>query len=383
MDVEYTISPGKKIFYGVFSIFIACGALFLLSTVFTHPEKTGIAVPFCVALFFLAILIGGQIRKKVIISTDHIVGINVLQRKELSTANVKGCRIGTKTIIIEPISTPGPKIIINNYADFDDNEDLTKWLKENFKDLDTADLETEHKKVLSDVALGATTEQREAKIAKSKWTAGIYNAVGVIIGLGSIPFDKQLPIVIIVILYPLLGILIMATSSGLIKFLSNPKRSVYSFAFIGLMTPSIALCLCASLGYNIDDYQHGLLLALIICLPITASFYLTGLNKDLPSIFGQLTMMLIISLVYGYGTIIKINCMFDKTAPQIIQTSVSDLDITQNKGTHYYLWLKSWDADQNLKEIEVSSTTFYRYHVGSIIDVRVKKGLLNIPWYYL
>ena len=81
----------------------------------------------------LAALFGGQLRKKVIISVDNVIKINALQKKELPTSEIKGCRISTKVIVIEPNTPSFPKIIINNYSDFHNSEDLTKWLKEEKK----------------------------------------------------------------------------------------------------------------------------------------------------------------------------------------------------------------------------------------------------------
>jgi hypothetical protein len=93
--------------------------------------------------------------------------------------------------------------------------------------------------------------------------------------------------------------------------------------------------------------------------------------------------MILFSAMYAYGCTIQVNCAFDKSNSQVIHTSIYNIDIRQSKGTHYYLYLKSWDSDPKPKSIEVSSEAFYRYPIGSDINVYLKKGVLNIPWYYL
>jgi len=169
MEVEYTISTGKQIAYGIFSAFLVVIAVIFLSLSFSNPGDLPIVSPIIVGFILLAVLVGGQVRKKVIISAERVVATNVLQTKELATADIKGCRLGPKTIVIESLSPSGPKIIINNYSDFIDGEDLKKWLQDNFKDIDATDLAEEQDQLLSDGKLGATKEEREAKITQSKW----------------------------------------------------------------------------------------------------------------------------------------------------------------------------------------------------------------------
>jgi hypothetical protein len=380
---EFTLSTGSKILYSFLAIFFLGIALLFLKLAFNDSNQPPIILLFVFSMMALAALFGGQLRKKVIISVDNVIKINALQKKELPTSEIKGCRISTKVIVIEPNTPSFPKIIINNYSDFHNSEDLTKWLKENFKDLDATDLAEETEKVLNDSTLGTTKEEREAKIKRSKWIAAIYNIAGLMFGLISIPFDEKIGIVIALMVIPLLGILIMYRSNGLIKFLSDSKKSIYSFTFIGLLMPSFLLLLSSVRGYNIYNYQPIWLPALFVFFTMFVLFYLTGINKDIPSIISQTIMMLIVSALYGYGSVVKLNCTFDGSKPQIIHTTIYNQNTQYSKGYHYYLYLNSWDSDHSPKKIEVSRSTYHEYHIGSNVEVKLKKGFLNIPWYYL
>jgi hypothetical protein len=380
MEEEFTISSGWKFFYGLFACGIAIGGVFILKFAFT---QTPIALVPAVVILSLAVLVGGQLRKKIIISADRIAGTNILQTRELLTSNVKGCRIGPKTIVIEPDSTAYSKIIINNYSDFDSSEDLVTWLKQNFKDLDATELEAEHDRVLQDTSLGATKEERETKIKLAKWIAGIYSAVGLVAGFASIPFDKEKAVVIILIVYPLIGIFLMARSHGLIKFLSNPRRSIYSFIFLGLFVPVMSLCLGAAMGYNVYQYTNVYIPAAVLGLAIAGLFYLKGVNEDIPSVAGQVVMMLLTAAVYSYGTVVKINCLFDETPPVLSHTTVNSKYKEYNKGEHYYIWLNPFSPGGSAQQIEVGPETYSKYNAGDNIDIELKKGLFNIPWYYL
>jgi hypothetical protein len=385
MEVTYTISTGWKVFYGVFAAIPTFGAVCFLSLV-GAPKVTPIVfapIGASVVLLALAILVGGQLRKKVIISADKIVGINVLQRRELATSNIKGCRIGEKVITIEPASSPGKKIIINNYSDFNDSKNLVNWLKENFKDLDATDLNVERDSILNDASLGSTKEEREAKITRAKWIGVIYSMAGLIIGLGSIPFGEDKAVAMIDIIYPLIGIILMATSNGLIKFVTNSKRSVRSFTVLGIFMPSFMLTISAALGYNIDEYQPIIVPALSVCLPMMALVYFIGINRDLPSIAGQAIFMLIVSAAYGYGTVVKINCLFDESEPKLSHATIYNKSKEYSKGEHYYLDINAFSPANDQKQIEVGEARYNKYNIGDSIGVDLKKGYLGIPWYYL
>lgn len=382
MEAAYTISTGKQIFYGIFATFLAGAAVALLFLGLRHTGDMAIFSPVIIGLMALAALVGGQVRKKVIISTDRVVATNILQTKELAIADIKGCRVGTKTIVVEPASPSGSKITINNYSDFVDSANLKKWFQENFKDLDATDLAEEQDQLLNDSRLGATKEEREAKITQSKWIGWSYMAIGIFTGLMCIPFDRKPAIIIFLIVYPLIGILIMALNKGLIKFISSTRRSVYSFTALGLFTPAFVLCLTGSLGYDIYDFHNAFLPAIVICLATTVLTYITGFNKDMPAV-GQAIGMLLISAVYGFGCVVQVNCLFDKSSPNAVRTSVYDKHKNYNKREHYYLTLNPFSPGQDQKETEVSEGTYDKYNVGDNIEVELKKGVLNIPWYYL
>jgi hypothetical protein len=380
MEVEYSVSTGKQVLYGIFAAFLAIIAIVMAVTGY-RDDQLALLLP-AIIFAFLTVLIGGQIRKKVTISVERVVATNALQTKELATADIKGCRINEKVIVIEPTSADRPKITINNYLDFTDGDELKKWLRENFKDLDATDLAEEKEQLLNDGSLGATKEEREAKLTQSKWIGWSYMAVGTFSGLMCIPFDRKPAVIIYLSVYPLIGILVMALNKGLIKFLSSTKRSVYSFIAPGLFTPAFVLCLTGSLGYDIYDFHNAFLPAIVIGLISAGLIYITGFNKDMPDA-AQVIGMVLVSAIYGFGCVVQVNCLFDKSAPRQIHTTINSKSKNYNKREHYYLDLNPFSPGQSLQNTEVSESTYDKYNAGDNIEVDLKKGLLNIPWYYL
>jgi hypothetical protein len=172
-------------------------------------------------------------------------------------------------------------------------------------------------------------------------------------------------------------------SKGLIKFLSNSKRSVYPWMVLGFLIPVFTM-LIKSLGeYDLSGYEH-LWLPFITASSIMSILLISlGINKTVESVVGQAIFMLIVSFGYGYGATIQTNCVFDKSEPTKVKTTVISKYIHQGKSTDYYLTLTPWEAGQKPKEIEVSHSFFERSSQGNEVQVNLKKGTFNIPWFYI
>ncbi|WP_259070834.1 hypothetical protein HDF24_23660 [Mucilaginibacter sp. X4EP1] len=377
---EFTNSTGYKIFYSVAAIILIAFSIFLC---LLDHSKTGsgiLVIPVVMILLAFWIILS-QIRRKIIISADSIISISAFGTKEIPAANVKGCRITSKVIVIESAAPNHTKIIINNYSDLGNSGGLAKWLKENFADLNEVDLKQQQEKFANDTSLGATEEERSKRLEKAKQISIAYNIWGGVGGFAMIFFDNKFA-VLFLLLYPLAGILVMQFSNGLIKFVSDSKRSVYWFIMIGFMVPTIITFVKIISDYNIYQFQNMWILLIIGVLLMFFLLYGTGVNDALPK-GGQIFIMLLFSFMYIYGGIITINCKFDQSKPQLIYTTVESVNVSHNKGTHYTLYLKPWEEQSYPGGIEVSGAMYYKHPVGSNITLNLKHGLLNIPWYYL
>ncbi len=381
MEQEFTITTGGKIYYGFLACFLAAVAIIVWKVAYDQSAAT----PFAIVLFSLAVFMGGHLRKKVIISADRIIATNLIRTIELPTANVKGCRIGPKVISVIPDSPALSKIVINNYSNFGNSNDLVNWLRENFNDLDQADLETAREMVRHNTSLGATEKQREAKIKQARIIAIIYSIVGFAGGFICIPFigNATTPVLPVILMqYPLIGILLMAGSKGLIKFVSNPRTSVNSFVYMGLFVPILILCFDAGMGRNIYQFRNAYIPIAVLGLVFFLWFYFFGINKTIRSIPGQVFLMVVTAFAYSFGTIIHINCLFDKMPPRIIHSTITDKFSEHHNGEHFYLRLTPFLPGDDTEKLEVVEKTYYRYNTGDEMDIDLKSGFLNIPWYY-
>ena len=381
MDREYKISIGMKIFYGVLATGIFVFSIFLFKTYNPSVNEAVLLIPSILILGSILMLIN-IIRRKVIISATGITNINVFSKKELLFTEIKGCRVLQKTIFVEPISPDKSKITIVNYDDLADSEGLAKWFKENFKDQDAIDLKEQQVKILSDTSLGYSQEEREKKLKKARYIAITYNISGTLLAFGSIFLDNNFDVILLII-YPLLSIPIMLFSKGLIKFLSNRKRSVYAYISFGIFMPPIVMLFKSMVDYDLYRYDYYCMIFISMSLIIWGLFYITGINKAVESIKGQTIMMIIVALIYSSGSVIQINCTFDNSTPKIFHTNIISKDIEYSKGNHYYVTLSPWNVSKKSHHIEVSQSFYEGKSQGDSVIVHMKKGTINIPWFYI
>ena len=382
MQREFTVSKGLKFVYSGLAVLLGGFALFLLTI--DHSKAGPIVLLIPISLFaFAFIIILNQVKSKVIISDTAITRTSAFSNKSLAFTEIKGCRIGQKVIYIEPISVSDSRITINNYIDLGDSEELVEWLRKNFTDLDSVNLIDERNKLLQDQTLGLTEEVRKQKISTAKTVAILYNVIGFLAGFILIFLEDDSIVAVLMLFYPILGILILLFSRGLIKFVSNSKRSVYPWLVLGFMMPIFIMLIKSFALYNISNYEHLWLPFIIITAIFFMFLILTGLNRSIGGLIGQAIFMLIISTMYGYGATMQINCVFDRSNSKTFQTAISNKYIHTGKGTDYYLTVNPWEPGQNPKDIPVSHSFYNLMPIGSAITVYQKKGTFNIPWYYI
>ena len=380
MEQEFTVATGWKIFYGLIAAFMAGFAMFLFTLDHSKAGEAVLLLPIFILLFALLIALS-QFRKKVTISVDTVIQINAFTTKELPTKDIKGYRIGEKVIYIEPISSVNPKIAIGNWSDMSGAEDLTVWIRENFTDLDAADLKNEKDKLLHDTDLGFSEQEREEKLAKAKRIALVYTITGIATGIAALFFSDNYLVTTLALSFPLIGIAVMKTSNGLIKFFSNRKRSVYPYILFGFYIPVLVPFFSSVLEYDIFKYDN-IWLPVVGITVITAVALLTvGVNKSVEYPKSQMVVMILLAMFYGYGSTVKVNCVFDKSPLKVYHATVLSRRMERGKSNTYYFTLSPWGPRTCVEEVTVRRWLYNEVPNAGFVTVNFKDGLLNIPWY--
>ena len=89
--------------------------------------------------------------------------------------------------------------------------------------------------------------------------------------------------------------------------------------------------------------------------------------------------------IYSYSATYGANCVYDKSEPQVYDAEVVDKRVHKgSKGRRsYYVKVTPWGHHYDKEEISVSSDQFDDIQIGQTIKIDLKKGLFNIPWYYI
>jgi hypothetical protein len=376
MNREYTISAGFKIFYG----FLAAGLAGFAVYLFNMPRATGPVVLIIPVLFLaasVAILIN-IIKSKIIVSGDSISRVNIFKTTQLAIADIKGVRVGQKSIFIES-KTSAPKITIANYSDYADSDELTAWLKANFTDLNAEEYKDELQEILNDTSLGFTEEERQQQLTKAKTIAIAYSIGGVVVAVAGILKDIE-ALTLVTLLYPLLGIVIIATSKGLIKLISK-KGSPYYHVLIGVEFPSVMLLIKSISDFHILQTANLWLPAILTGVIFGLAIKFADRTHNSIPIGSQIFILVLVGGMFGFGSILKINYYYDQSPETVYRATVLSHSISHGKSTTYYLSLSPWGPQIKESQISVSRHRYYQDSIGSTVSLHVKQGLLNIPWY--
>lgn len=382
METEYTTSVGYKIFYGALGgvAFIVACALFKTQ----GDASSKVIYLFPLIMLAVAVMIFMNLfKRKVVITDNSIAYSSVFKTTEITFDHIKGFRVGEKAIFVEPDQRGYAKIRIGDYISIDDYESLKAWLSTNFKDLDKVEYEEEKEAILHDSTLGATEADREQKFNNARKYSIAYSIGGTVLFFGSMILHRRMDLLSYVLLiYPLAGVLLMSLSNGLIRLFAK-KSSAYSSIFTGLLFPSVALIIQATVDSEILSYDNAWVPSLLIGFGMIIALYFAGLKKTNESIVGQIIITIIIAAAYGFGSTMQINSVFDQSKPQVFKTTVIDHHVTHGKSTTYHLILGEWGEHHKEDNISVSSSFYDQVQVGSQLKVDLKKGVFNIPWYYV
>lgn len=88
--------------------------------------------------------------------------------------------------------------------------------------------------------------------------------------------------------------------------------------------------------------------------------------------------------LYSYAGTYGINCVYDQSEPTVYHAEVVDKRISEGRRhTSYYVKVTPWGHHYDKEEISVSQSHYEEIQIGQTVEIDLKKGLLNIPWYYI
>jgi predicted membrane channel-forming protein YqfA (hemolysin III family) len=378
MEGAYTLSTGGKIVYMILVLMLAGFALFIL---FIPSYGFPFLKLFSLLVMGICVMVTLNLFKlKIEISEYSITYSRLFSTRELPRVEIKGVRIEAKRLILESLSNPSANITINNYSSFEQAEQLIVWLRETFPDLNEKDYKQELTEILQDDRLGLSQEERNATLQRAKYASTVYNVMGGAMFFTLFAHKNSELKAIILLIYPFIGCMVILSSKGLIKLVARAS-SAYRSVFIGLVIPCMVLMFTSLSEFNLLHHQPFWLPFLGISLLLGLILYLIQSKKE--KLKTRLLSAVCIALVYGAGSTLQLNCTFDHSAGEEYSATVMGRKISKGKNDTYYLVLSPWGPEKTETEVAVSRIRYEYSLEKSVLKIRLKKGLLDIPWFYI
>lgn len=380
MEKEYRVRGAMKASYTILTVMLGGAWGFVFSQLAPSQNWALFAVLLlliCGALILLSIF-----TTKLVIVGDAISISRFFYKRTLPNEFIKGVRFRGRRIHIESNNEKYRGIMVFKYNDFENWADMSSRFR-GFKDLDGYDKKQSLKAILSEERLGTTEVQRQVFYDRMRGFATAYAIWGPLSAIAFILFDHVIIAVIAGIIYPLLGVVLMKSSKGLVKFTINSVKSAHISITIGFLPPVFVVLAKMLLYGNILSFSNWTLPAALLSFVAFAALYLTGRDATEGAIKGQVLIIALAAALFGFGNTAMVNCKFDRSAPLDHRATIANKYISSGKTTQYHLAISAWATGEDGHELTVSKSKFGYINVGSSITVHEKKGLLNMPWYYI
>ena len=383
---EYPMSKARKVFCYIFMLVFWAGAGFLVYRAFlTTTLGTLLALVFFgIVCFFIGVYLVWEVRVMLVTLDDQVLTQRtVFGNHSISLKELDGYREGEKEFFqLVPIIGK-PLQLTKSIAD---RKELIEWIKENYEDVDERAREQEEETLLEDERYGATREDREEALRKSRRLARMCNVAGPVIGLWGLFYPQPYELCMaLAFLAPVLAVYLIWSSKGLIRF-STQKRSPYPGLDGLIWVPIFTGLLRAVIDYKLYEFsQHAWLLLgmaaallVLLTLAVTRGVMATEKRKT-PIVIGVIA----VGVVYCYGLLVIVNCHFDRARPDVWPVVVTGKRISHGKSTSYYVKVSPWGKYVDGKSVDVSKSFYNAVATGDSLRVILKPGKLGVPWYYL
>jgi hypothetical protein len=338
--------------------------------------------PVSVAMIVVMVIgVRDAAKGKFVIDHDRIYNVATFANRSLMFDEIKGYRVNDKFILIEPVDKSKKRIKLNTYLERTD--EIIAWLSSRYPDLDVVNYSEEREAILQYAEFGGTAEQREVNLKQAKRIATGVNIVGGLAGAWTLFFPRPYAYAVMAsIIMPIIALVVIVNFSGLIR-INEKKGSAFPSILYAVLAPGAALFLRALLDFNIFDYSGIWIPAAVIAIVYVAIACRASKEFTFKAAIDYLSVLTIalIAFAYSYGVVVTLNCLFDRSAPQIFHAKVLGKRISSGKTTTYYLDLSPWGERREADEVTVSREVFNRAGVNDDVNIYFMKGRFGIPWF--
>jgi hypothetical protein len=140
------------------------------------------------------------------------------------------------------------------------------------------------------------------------------------------------------------------------------------------------------LDYEFESIYSMIIPGTIACFIILVILFLTHklIVTSTQNKWWIYTSLIFNVSLYSYAGTYAANCTYDYSEPAVYQTEVLNKSITKGRrSTTYYVEVAPWGHHYEKEKISVPKDQYQELEAGDKISIDLKKGLLNIPWFYI
>lgn len=340
-----------------------------------HVSIPGILL--CVAILFGCILtIMNVFRLCITVSEDSIHKRSLFTDRKLYFDEIAGFTTRTSrseaTLKLVPHNKAMRGIsissMLNGYSD------VEAWAAANYPDLD----EQAKKTALEDPALGASRKEVADRLLIARNTCNTLTTVAFALIIASLFHGLWKYAIVLAMVLPLAAIMLARRYYRFIG-LGMGKDIPFPSIFYSLILSAGMLAYYALAGMHLVSHAGFWLPAAAIGMGLLMLLLLGVGKTDFLSIF----LAVLIAIPYSYGTAVFVNAMADNSAPEEHTVAVLDKSYTKRKGKSktYYLQLEAWGPKAAGQLEKVPAGLYNSVEKGGIVNISLRKGWLNVPWY--
>jgi len=328
------------------------------------------------ALYFLAL----ALRSRLVIDGTRVEVHYAFTEKTADLSEIEGYRtISTRNGSYWQLKLKEGRGTISVSKSFD-CEGVRAWLAQ-IPNLDERDRKAVLDEIEQNQELGATPEERMAKLAGAKQLN--YGLMGLAIvaalGFGMGGATWRLPSAMVLAVVPV-ALIYLAHSEPLLYTIIKPKRDPRSDVTIAFLVSGFGLIFGNHGAHFVETpklLEYAGLAGLLCCTGIYAA------ARKNAQFWGAMIGMLFIAGMYGWGLAAAADTVPDKSAAVSYTTTVVNKHVTHGRSTSYYLDLAPWGPMQGRNEVSVSSSTYQSTAIGEQVCLELRPGVLRVQWYRL
>ena len=385
---EYKLAKGWAIFIYIFAPLVIALFVWLAIMPFISPiegmspNAVWYFVP--VSLLIVGILVFGvldAIKGKVIIDRNKIIKQGVFGSRELLSHEIKGFTVTPNYIFIKPGVAHKKKIKIS--LAYGKTQEILEWLASHHADLEEMTRLQETNEILTNEQYGSTVSKRTWHWDNAKQVASYLNGAGIVVGAWAIFYPTPyLHALIACMVIPLIALMVTKLYKGLLR-LDASQGSAYPSVGGGLFVPAAALAVRALQDYSVFDHSPAWLPVIIVTAILMGASILAhkGFNLKESRHWWFVVAYLMFSMAYAYGTVIVLNCYYDRSTPEVYQATVMEKkSSSSSSGDSFYFYLTPWEKAKEVEQMDVPRKVYDRVNKNDVVNILYYKGKFNIPW---